>query len=108
MNKRTLDLWPIGNCQTSALIDREGRMIWACLPRVDGEPIFSALLSDDDYADPQARGYWAIGLEGVPSITQEYVRNTQNMRTRHDRKSVVKGKRESGSVDRGGRRHNKN
>src|SRR3546814_7021232 len=82
MNKRPLDLWPIGNCQTSALIDREGRMIWACLPRVDGEPIFSALLSDDDYADPQARGYWAIELEGVTSITQEYVRNTPILRTR--------------------------
>src|SRR3546814_8053117 len=85
MNKRTLDLWPIGNCQTSALIDREGRMIWACLPRVDGEPIFSALLSDDDYADPQARGYWAIELEGVTSITQEYVRNTPILRTRQMR-----------------------
>src|SRR3546814_5127425 len=67
---------------SSSLIDREGRMIWACLPRVDGEPIFSALLSDDDYADPQARGYWAIELEGVTSITQEYVRNTPILRTR--------------------------
>src|SRR3546814_17154348 len=57
-------------------------MIWACLPRVDGEPIFSALLSDDDYADPQARGYWALALEGVTSITQEYVRNTPILRTR--------------------------
>src|SRR3546814_3248010 len=82
MNKRTLDLWPIGNCQTSALIDREGRMIWACLLRVDGEPIFYALLRDDDYADPQARGFWAIELEGVTSINQEYVRNTPFVRTR--------------------------
>ena len=55
MTKRTLDLWPIGNCQTSALIDREARMIWACLPRVDGDPIFSALLTDKDYADPETR-----------------------------------------------------
>src|SRR3546814_2926787 len=79
MNKRTLDLWPIGNCQTSALIDREGRMIWACLPRVDGEPIFSALLSDDDYADPQARGYWAIELEGVTSRSEEHTSELQSL-----------------------------
>ena len=36
-----LDLWPIGNCQVSGLIDRSGRLVWACLPRVDGEPVGS-------------------------------------------------------------------
>lgn len=82
MEKRTLDLWPIGNCQTSALIDRQGHMVWACLPRVDGDPVFSALLADDDPDDPKARGFWAIDLEDRVSITQEYVRNTPVLRTR--------------------------
>src|SRR3546814_3038625 len=27
----TLDLWPIGNCQVSALIDRAGRFVWGCV-----------------------------------------------------------------------------
>ena len=81
MDKRTLDLWPIGNCQASALIDRDGRMIWACLPRVDGDPIFSALLSDDDYDSPEARGFWSIDLEDVATTTQAYVRNTPILRT---------------------------
>ena len=81
MTKRTLDLWPIGNCQTSALIDREGRMIWACLPRVDGDPIFSALLTDKDYDDPETRGFWSIDLEDAVSVTQDYVRNTPVLRT---------------------------
>ena len=81
MTKRTLDLWPIGNCQTSALIDREARMIWACLPRVDGDPIFSALLTDKDYADPETRGFWSIDLEDAVSVTQAYIRNTPVLRT---------------------------
>ncbi|MBB4640279.1 glycoside hydrolase family 15 protein [Rhizorhapis suberifaciens] len=81
MHKRTLDLWPIGNCQASALVDTDGRMIWACLPRVDGDPIFSALLGDDDYDAPHARGFWSIDLEDSVSVTQEYVRNTPILRT---------------------------
>ena len=46
-NEQTLDLWPIGNCQASALIDRAGRMVWGCVPRVDGDPVFSALLDHE-------------------------------------------------------------
>ena len=32
-----LDLAPIGNCAATALIDRRGRFVWACYPRIDGE-----------------------------------------------------------------------
>ncbi|WP_380874482.1 glucoamylase [Sphingomonas sp. DBB INV C78] len=75
----SLDLWPIGNCQVSALIDRAGRFIWGCVPRVDGDPLFSALLGGDE---PQA-GYWAIDLEDGVAIEQEYLRNTPILITRH-------------------------
>ena len=47
----TLDLWPIGNCQVSALVDRAGRFVWGCLPRVDGDPAFCSLLDDDLASD---------------------------------------------------------
>ena len=77
---RSLDLWPIGNCQASALIDRAGRMIWACVPRVDGDPLFSALLDDKDW--DKAKGYWAIDLENCVEITQRYIRNTPILVTR--------------------------
>lgn len=53
----TLDLWPIGNCQVSALIDRQGRFVWGCVPRVDGDPLFSALLGGEA---PEA-GKWRSG-----------------------------------------------
>ena len=75
----TLDLWPIGNCQVSALIDTAGRFVWGCVPRVDGDPLFSALLGGDE---PNA-GFWAIDLEGGVAIEQHYVRNTPILVSRH-------------------------
>ncbi len=41
-NRPNLDLAPIGNCAVSSLIDRQGRHVWSCAPRVDGDPVFSA------------------------------------------------------------------
>jgi len=79
----TLDLWPIGNCQASALVDRRGRFVWACVPRVDGEPVFSSLLDDNLPAGEGAYGFWEIDLEGGVSTTQRYLRNTPVLTTRH-------------------------
>lgn len=72
-----LDLAPIGNCSVSALVDRRGRFVWACVPRVDGDPVFSALMDGDD---PE-HGFWAIELEGQVQVDQAYVRNTPVLRT---------------------------
>ena len=73
----SLDLWPIGNCQVSALVDRSGRFVWGCVPRVDGDPIFSRLLSDG----ASDAGYWSVELEGCTSVEQDYLRNTAILRT---------------------------
>jgi GH15 family glucan-1,4-alpha-glucosidase len=75
-----LDLWPIGNCQVSALVDRRGRFVWGCVPRVDGDPAFSALLGGDE----AETGYWAIELEGCVRTDQHYLRNTAILVTRHE------------------------
>ncbi|WP_292065499.1 glycoside hydrolase family 15 protein [Brevundimonas sp. UBA7664] len=72
-----LDLAPIGNCSISALIDRDGRYVWACAPRVDGDPVFSALM---DGSDPE-HGFWDIELEGQTTVEQAYIRNTPVLRT---------------------------
>ncbi|WP_296175861.1 glycoside hydrolase family 15 protein [uncultured Brevundimonas sp.] len=77
MSRPNLDLAPIGNCSVSALVDREGRFVWACAPRVDGDPVFSALMNGDD---PE-HGFWAIELADMASIEQAYVRNTAVLRT---------------------------
>jgi len=79
----TLDLWPIGNCQVSALVDRAGRFVWGCVPRVDGDPIFSSLIDPAPRAGEGARGFWEIDLEGCVETTQSYRRNAPVLVTRH-------------------------
>jgi GH15 family glucan-1,4-alpha-glucosidase len=74
---KKLDLWPIGNCQVSALIDDSASFVWACQPRVDGDPLFCSLL------EPQgAAGEWRVALEGQVSATQRYLKNTPVLVTR--------------------------
>jgi len=68
-----LNLWPIGNCQVSGLVDSEAGLVWACAPRVDGDPLFCSLLS------PKAedlRGEWRLTLENQVAVEQRYLRNT--------------------------------
>ncbi len=77
-----LDLWPIGNCQVSALIDRAGRFVWACAPKVDGDPLFSSLLDGRDPCSDDAVGLWAIDLEDCASVEQHYLTNTPILVTR--------------------------
>ncbi len=73
-----LELWPIGNCQVSALIDREGAIAWSCVPRVDGDPVFCSLLNGDQ----RDAGCWRFELVGQVSASQEYIRNTPILVTR--------------------------
>lgn len=73
-----LNLWPIGNCQVSALIDRAGRIVWGCVPRVDGDPLFSALVG----GTAPDHGFWEIALEDAVSVTQSYRTNTPVLVTR--------------------------
>jgi GH15 family glucan-1,4-alpha-glucosidase len=73
-----LELWPIGNCQVSGLIDEAAGLVWGCVPRVDGDPVFCALLNG---AQQQA-GVWRFAIDGQVSATQHYERNTPILVTR--------------------------
>ncbi|TBW40372.1 glycoside hydrolase family 15 protein [Siculibacillus lacustris] len=73
----SLDLAVIGNSSIAALIDRHGAIVWGCWPRLDGEPIFSALIDGDD---PQ-KGFFSIGFDDEASTDQRYVRNTAIVET---------------------------
>ena len=42
----TLNLAAIGNGTIAALIDPKGRIAWCCWPRIDGDPVFSAIALD--------------------------------------------------------------
>jgi GH15 family glucan-1,4-alpha-glucosidase len=74
-----LDLGIIGNCCFAALVDREARIVWACLPRFDGDPIFNNLLNNDDGFEDD--GFFAIDMEGLKKTEQRYLRNTAILRT---------------------------
>lgn len=74
----SLELWPIGNCQVSGLIDRRGAIVWGCVPRVDGDPAFCALVN----GDAQDVGVWRFEIEGQVSASQSYIRNTPILVTR--------------------------
>jgi GH15 family glucan-1,4-alpha-glucosidase len=76
-----LDLAVIGNCQIAALIDAGGAIVWACLPRLDGDPVFSALLSPVGDAK---RGAFSIDMEGAAHIRQRYLRNTAIVETLYE------------------------
>jgi GH15 family glucan-1,4-alpha-glucosidase len=78
----SLDLWPIGNCQVSALVDAAAGLVWGCQPRIDGDPLFCALLEPKQDGDsPRPRGAWRIALEGQVSAEQRYLKNTPILAT---------------------------
>ncbi|MEO1544775.1 MAG: glycoside hydrolase family 15 protein, partial [Pseudomonadota bacterium] len=74
-----LNLGLIGNCCIGALVEPTGRVVWCCLPRFDGDPVFHSLLSDGG-EDPDA-GVFAIELEDLVTSSQEYLPNTAVLRT---------------------------
>lgn len=74
----SLALGAIGNCAVSALIDTRAAIVWSCMPRPDGDPVFHALLGGDD----AQRGLFAIELEDLAHCEQAYEPNTAVLRTR--------------------------
>jgi GH15 family glucan-1,4-alpha-glucosidase len=73
----SLNLGVIGNCAYSALIDARGSIVWSCLPRFDGDPVFNALLDPSD-----AGSRWSVDLEDFVRSEQQYEPNTAILRTR--------------------------
>ena len=79
----SLDLWPIGNCQVSALIDSSAAFVWACQPRVDGDPLFCSLLEPKRDPKPEIpAGEWRFILVDQVSAVPTYLGNTPILSTR--------------------------
>jgi GH15 family glucan-1,4-alpha-glucosidase len=84
-----LDLGLIGNCGIGALVDKRARIVWCCLPRFDGDPIFHQLLGSKT-GNPDD-GAFSIELADIRASDQFYVRNTAILKT------ILHG--ESGSIE---------
>ena len=76
MPSRIEDYGLIGNCQTAALVSRDGSIDWLCLPRFDSAACFAALLGIPD------NGSWQIApADPSPRITRQYRDSTLILET---------------------------
>ncbi len=66
-----LDLAVIGNGRTAALLEPSSRIVWWCMPRYDGDPVFCRLL-----AGKEEKGFTDVVLDGLVETKSDYVRNT--------------------------------
>jgi GH15 family glucan-1,4-alpha-glucosidase len=70
----------IGDCETAALVGRDGSIDWLCWPRFDSDACFAALLGD------RTHGRWQIapGAEQTARVTRAYRNHTLILETRFD------------------------
>jgi GH15 family glucan-1,4-alpha-glucosidase len=63
-----------------ALIDETAEIVWYCLPRFDGDPVFCSLLNEHEQG--RGKGYCVIELADLAKTEQSYLSNTAVVRTR--------------------------
>jgi GH15 family glucan-1,4-alpha-glucosidase len=68
-----LDFAVIGNCTVGALVDSRARIVWSCMPRFDGDPVFCSLLND--HADGE-KGFYDVDILGFAWSEQSYRHNS--------------------------------
>src|ERR1700677_3333113 len=74
--RRIEDYALIGDCETAALVGRDGSIDWLCWPRFDSAACFAALLGQSQH------GRWSIGPAGeVKRVTRAYVKDTVVLET---------------------------
>lgn len=73
----SLDLAAIGNCTIASLITPAGSQVWHCFPRLDGDPVFNALLAGET---PEA-GYFDVVMRNFAASEQRYLPNTAIVET---------------------------
>src|SRR3954465_10324055 len=74
----------IGDCETAALVGRDGSIDWLCWPAFDSDACFAALLGTDRY------GCWRIApVEEITGTSRRYRDDTLILETRFETASGV-------------------
>ncbi|RXH19043.1 glycoside hydrolase family 15 protein [Bradyrhizobium guangzhouense] len=79
MSQRIEDYALIGDCETAALVGRNGSIDWLCWPAFDSDACFAAILGTPE------NGRWLIApSEDVTSISRRYLGDTLILETRFE------------------------
>jgi GH15 family glucan-1,4-alpha-glucosidase len=79
MASRIEDYALIGDCETAALVGRDGSIDWLCWPRFDSDACFAALLGTPEH------GRWRIApQDGEARVTRRYRPGTLILETRFE------------------------
>jgi GH15 family glucan-1,4-alpha-glucosidase len=78
MPSRIEDYALIGDCETAALVGRDGSIDWLCWPRFDSDACFAALLGTDEH------GRWLIAPRQSAHATRKYRGDTLILETRFE------------------------
>lgn len=82
LSQRIEDYALIGDCETAALVGRDGSIDWLCWPAFDSDACFAAILGT------HRNGRWLIApSEGATSISRRYLGNTLILETRFETES---------------------
>ncbi len=95
---RISDYGFLSDCQSAALVNREGTIDWLCFPRFDSPPVFARLL------DPGA-GHWSLRPRTAFRSTRRYLTDSLVLVTRHEAGGGTVEVREALVFERGSRGH---
>src|SRR5580658_3130135 len=60
----------IGDCETAALVSRNGSIDWLCLPHFGSPACFASLVGDQD------NGHWSIAPKAAARCSRRYLPHT--------------------------------
>src|SRR5262245_17051470 len=79
MPSRIEDYALIGDCQTAALVGRDGSIDWLCFPRFDSGACFAALLGSEEH------GRWLLSPAAEPKqVRRRYRPGTLVLETEYE------------------------
>ena len=78
MASRIEDYGLIGNCETAALVGRDGSIDWLCWPRFDSDACFAALIGRSEH------GRWQIAPRDKAKVTRRYRGHSLILETRFE------------------------